>query len=65
MPQMLFRSYTYTELFQTMQYVRRSYKNAEIQSITSHTEGRAFKETFLIVVVNYEEGTVEEPDTDE
>lgn len=65
MPQILFRSFTYTELFQTMQYVRRSYRNAEIQSITSHTEGRAFKETFLIIVVNYEEGTPEEAKPDE
>lgn len=48
-----------------MQYVRRSYRNAEIQSITSHTEGRAFKETFLIIVVNYEEGTPEEAKPDE
>lgn len=37
-----------------MDYIRRTYKNARITNIVSHTEGRAFKETFLIVIVDYD-----------
>lgn len=65
MPQIIFKAWSYSDLFSNMSVIKRTYKNPNVDIVVSHTEGRVYKETYLIVIVSYDALITEEEKSDE